>query len=185
MMTKFVELIRVEYQTRLTLECPNLDNTDLVSILHWLLGEDLEIWEKLSPEQLEIARRRLDDRLSILTERYLEKSPQRAYQNLMERLGGFISTCARILLEVSIDRDFTHTVVDTIEAVIQVMSNHDLDLPRQRLWIGKCTSKSQLRNALLLTTIEASCLGDIRNRSIFATRCLSRLEHSLKKCVAN
>lgn len=184
-MTGVIDPIRVEYQTRLTLECQNLNNTDLVSILRWLLGEELEKWEKLDSQQLKIARQGLDYRVHILKERYLGKSPQRAYQNLMERLGSFISIRGRISTGVSISRDRTRSVVGVIAEVIQEMLHRDRYLQQQILWIAQCTRKSQLRTALLLTTIEEYCLRNISNRPLFAHRCLNYLDRDGKGGVTN
>lgn len=83
-----VDKIASQWQQRIAAECSKQNATSQASILNWLLGEDRDRLERLDAEHLQIADRAMDYRLRILVQRYLGLPPERAYKNLMQRLGG-------------------------------------------------------------------------------------------------
>ncbi len=61
----------------------------------------------------------MEYRLRILRQRYLGVGPERAYRNLMQRLGNLVLLRNKIRTWVALSRDRTSTVVDVLQEVIQ------------------------------------------------------------------
>lgn len=172
------EKLAQEWRSRLLGECPNHTPETRASIISWLFGKDLERFEQLDQNQLSIARASMDYRWRILRHRYLEVGPERAYRNLMTRLGSLVMLRNKIKTWVALSRDRQRAVVDVLQEVIQELLNSDRYLQEQIAWIGKCTSDSRLRNSLLLATAEEYCLRPIRNQPLLLYRFVNYLRRS-------
>lgn len=152
-----------------------LDQKTQTSIVQWLLGEDKERWETLTPEQRKIAFQGLNYRYQILKERYFNISPTQAYRNLLNRLSSIVSLRQKIQTWVSLSRDRQRAVIDVVQEVIQEMLNSDRYLQSQMAWIAKCNTDEKMRNYLLFASIEEYCLRSIRNQPLLVYRFVNYL----------
>ncbi len=177
--------IAAEWETRIAAECSDRDQTTQQSILNWLIGENRERLETLDPEHLKIANRAMDYRLRILVQRYLGLPPERAYKNLMQRLGGLAILRDKIRAWLTLSNDRQRQVVDVLQEVIQEMLQGDKYIQQQIAWIGQCTKNPRLRDTLLFASIEEYCLRPIRNQPLLAHRFVNYLRRSQKGGVTN
>ncbi|MBD2183882.1 HetZ-related protein 2 [Planktothrix sp. FACHB-1355] len=175
---QIAENLADSWRSRLQVDCPNYDSATYESIVSWLLGKDLERYETLTPAQLIIAEQAMDYRYRILRHRYLEVGPERAYRNLISRLGSLVMLRNKIKTWVALSRDRQRAVVDVLQEVIQELLNSDRYLQEQIGWIAQSTSDSRLRNALLLASTEEYCLRPIRNQPLLLYRFVNYLRRS-------
>jgi hypothetical protein len=145
--------------------------------VQWLLGEDPDRFEALTPEKLEIIRSAMDYRYRILL-RVIGVPPERAYTNLVRRLSSLVLLRNKIKTWVALSRDRQRTVVDVVQEVVQELCERDRYMQQQIAWIGKSTQTSRVRNALLLATIEEYCLRPVRNQPLLAYRFFNYLRRS-------
>lgn len=167
-----------EWRFQLENDYPNLNPKTRESLIRWLPGEHCESLETLPPDQQEQIKQGLNFRYRILKQRYLEVSPEKAYRNLMQRLGSLVILRQKVRLWVATSRDRQRQVVDVLQEVVQEMLNSDRYLQQQMQWISQCTSDPQLRNALLLTTLEEYCLRPIRNQPLLVYRFVNYLRRA-------
>jgi len=167
-----------EWRFQLENDYPNLNPKTRESLIRWLPGEHCESLETLPPDQQEQIKQGLNFRYRILKQRYLEVSPEKAYRNLMQRLGSLVILRQKVRLWVATSRDRQRQVVDVLQEVVQEMLNSDRYLQQQIQWISQCTSDPQLRNALLLTTLEEYCLRPIRNQPLLVYRFVNYLRRA-------
>jgi DNA-binding CsgD family transcriptional regulator len=184
-MTKVIDQIATQWEQRIATECSAQSTSTQASILNWLLGKDRDRLETLAIEQLQIADRAMDYRLRILVQRYLGLPPERAYKNLMQRLGGVVVLREKIRAWLSLSGDRQRTVVDVLQEVIQEMLQSDKYIQQQITWIGQCTRNPRLRDTLLFASIEEYCLRPIRDRPLLAHRFINYLRRSQKGGVTN
>jgi hypothetical protein len=184
-MTKVIDKIATQWEQRIATECSGQNPSTQSSILNWLLGKDRERLEHLDREQLQIADRAMDYRLRILIQRYLGLPPERAYKNLMQRLGGVTILREKIRAWLSLSSDRQRTVVDVLQETIQEMLQGDKYIQQQIVWIGECTRNPRLRDTLLFASIEEYCLRPIRDRPLLAHRFINYLRRSQKGGVTN
>jgi hypothetical protein len=83
----FVAQTIEQWQNRLSRDCGSNPTTQN-SVMHWLIGEDLDRFERFTPAQIEVVSQGLNYRYRVLRQRYLGVSPTKAYKNLIQRLGG-------------------------------------------------------------------------------------------------
>ncbi len=167
-----------EWRSQLENDYPNHSSHSKDSIVRWLLGENPEQLDTLSPEQQDRIKQGLNFRYRILQQRYFEVSPQQAYRHLMQRLSSLVILRQKVRLWVATSRDRQRQVVDVLQEVVQEMLNSDRYLQQQLSWISDCTHDPKLRNALLLTTLEEYCLRPIRNQPLLAYRFVNYLRRS-------
>ncbi|MCY7337746.1 MAG: HetZ-related protein 2 [Chamaesiphon sp.] len=180
-----IEKIATQWETRIATECHGQNPTAQTSILNWLLGEDRERLETLDAEYIKIANRAMDYRWRILVQRYLGLPPERAYKNLMQRLGGLAVLRDKIRAWLTLSNDRQRQVVDVLQEVIQELLQGDKYIQQQIAWIGKCTKNPRLRDTLLFASIEEYCLRPIRNQPLLAHRFVNYLRRSQKGGVTN
>jgi hypothetical protein len=176
LMGKLAEELAQEWELRLFGE--GFSRTHTESIVNWLIGVDRELFETATPEHREIRRQAMDYRFRILQQRYLGLSPQQAYKNLMQRLGGLAILRNKIRTWVSMSRDRQRAVVDVLEEVIQELLNSDRYIQQQMSWISQSTNDPRLRNSLLLATVEEYCLRPIRSQPLLVYRFVNYLRRS-------
>ncbi|NJN49477.1 MAG: HetZ-related protein 2 [Alkalinema sp. RL_2_19] len=148
------------------------------AIVQWLVGEEHERYDALTPAQLKIAEQAMDYRYRILKERYLGRSQERAYRNLIQRLSSVFVLRNKIKTWISLSRDRQRTVVDVLQEVLQELLQHDNYMQQQIAWIGQCTDDTRLRNVLVLASLEEYCLRPIRNQPLLTYRFVNYLRRS-------
>ncbi|MGD1809019.1 HetZ-related protein 2 [Dapis sp. BLCC M126] len=167
-----------EWKTRLQEDYPNHNSDIHNSIICWLLGDDPSRLETLTPVQKEMASKGREFLYRILGQRYLDVSPERAYQNLMQRLSGLVMLRQKIRAWVNTSRDRQRSVIDVLQEVVQEMLNSDRYLQQQMAKIAECTKNSQLRNSLLLASVEEYCIRPIRNQPLLVYRFVNYLRRT-------
>ncbi len=172
------DTLTTEWMTRLNEDCPKQSQATKASIVQWLLGEDQDRFDRLDEQELTLAQQAMDYRYRILTQRYLGVGSQQTYQRLMRRLSSLFLIRSKIRTWVSQSRDRYRSVVDVLGEVIQEMLQSDRHLQRQMGWIRQCTPSSQLRNTLLLASLEEYCLRPIRNQPLLVYRFVNYLNRS-------
>ena len=177
--------IVTQWETRISTECSGQNATTQASVLNWLLGEDRDRWETLDVDGLKIADKAMDYRWRILVQRYLGLSPERAYKNLMQRLGGLAVLRDKIRAWLTLSNDRQRQVIDVLQEVIQELLQGDKYIQQQIAWIGQCTKNPRLRDTLLFASIEEYCLRPIRNQPLLAHRFVNYLRRSQKGGVTN
>ena len=169
-----------EWRTRLQEDYPNHSSDFHNSIICWLLGNNSNNLDSLTPVQKEIASKGREFLYRILRQRYLDASPEQAYRNLMQRLGGLVILRQKIQAWVNTSRDRQRSVVDVLQEVVQEMLNSDRYLQQQMANIAKCTKNPHLRNSLLLANIEEYCVRPVRNQPLLVYRFVNYLRRTQK-----
>ncbi len=172
------EELRQNWRAKLQASEITLSSADQESVISWLLGEDMERFEELPSAQLAVAQQAMDYRLRILQQRYLGVHPERAYNQLLQRLSSLFLIRSRIRTWVALSRDRRRTVMDVLQEVIQELIQSDKYIRQQISWIGRCTNNPRLRNALMLTSIEEYCLRPIRSQPLLVYRFVNYLRRS-------
>ncbi len=167
-----------QWRFQLENDYPNHNPNTRESLIRWLLGEHSESLDDLPLDQQERIKQGLNFRYRILQQRYLDVTPETAYRNLMQRLGSLVILRQKVRLWVATSRDRQRQVVDVLQEVVQEMLNSDRYLQQQMQWISQCTSNQQLRNSLLLTTVEEYCLRPIRNQPLLVYRFVNYLRRT-------
>src|SRR4028119_972456 len=178
LMAKLADELEQDWQNRLSIDYPEQSPTTSKSIIRWLLGENLERFDTMMPNDLAVASQAMDYRYRILRQRYLGIEPKRAYSNLTTRLAGLVTLRNKIRTWVSLSRDRQRAVVDVLQEVIQELLNSDRYIQKQIVWIAQCTDDLRLRDALLLTSIEEYCMRPIRNQPLLVYRFVNFLRRS-------
>lgn len=171
---EFAEKWRSQLETDLPTRSPAVRG----SIVCWLLGEDPARLNELTPSQRQIAEQAIDYRYRILCQRYLDASPERGYQRLIQRLSSLFLIRNKVRTWIALSRDRQRSVVDVLQEVIQELLQNDTYMQQQMLWISKCTQDVRLRNALLLASAEEYCLRPIRNQPLLSYRFVNYLRRS-------
>ncbi len=178
LMTSLAEDLTQDWRSRLMSDCPEQSPATRESIIRWLLGNDLDRFEMLNQQQLEIAKLAMEYRWRILRQRYLGLGQQQAYRNLMQRLGSVVSLRNKIRTFVALSRDRQRAVVDVLQEVIQELLQSDRYMHQQMNWIAQCTDDAKLKNALLFASIEEYCLRPIRNQPLLVYRFVNYLRRT-------
>ncbi len=177
-MTSEVEKLTQSWQRQLAAECPEQSEASRESILRWLLGSDLNRFERLNPKEMEIAKQAMEYRWRILMQRYLGKGREQAYRNLLTRLGSLVTLRNKIKTWVSLSRDRQRTVLDVLQEVLQEVLQSDNYIQQQMAWIAALTKDTRLANALLLATVEEYCLRPVRNQPLLVYRFVNYLRRT-------
>lgn len=180
-MAKLASDLAQDWRTRLSTDCSEQSTATRESIICWLLGDNLERFEMLNPIQLQIAQQAMEYRYRILRHRYLGLGSKRAYRNLMTRLGSLVLLQNKIRTLVALSRDRSLAVVGVLQEVVQELLQSDRYMQQQIAWIAKCTGEHQLRNALLLASIEDYCLRPSRNQPLLVYRFVNYLRRTSRE----
>ena len=178
LMAKLAEDLAKDWRSRLDFDCPEQSAATKESIIRWLLGNDLDRYEMLNPIQIEIAKQAMEYRYRILRQRYLGLGSERAYRNLMQRLGSLVLLRNKIRTLVALSRDRQRAVVDVLQEVIQELLQSDRTMQQQITWIAECTSDLRLRSSLLFASTEEYCLRPIRNQPLLLYRFVNYLRRT-------
>lgn len=163
------------WQQRLATDCPEQSQANRESIISWLLGIDLQRFNLLSPKELEIAKQAIEYRWRILHKRYLGMSREKAYCQLISRLGSVVTIRNKIQSWISLSRDRQRSVVDVLQEVLQELLQSDSYIQQQISQISALTTDKRLRDMLLFASIEEYCLRPVRNQPILMYRFVNYL----------
>lgn len=172
-----IDRLTAQWKARLKAELPAAEGFH-EPIIQWLIGSDRTRYSDATSTQFEVVKNAMDFRYRILRERYLNTPPDRAYRNLIQRLGGIFLIRNKIKTWIALSRDRARTVVDVLEEVIQELMQQDNYLQQQTAWISQCTRDSRLRNALMMATTEEYCLRPVRNQPLLMYRFVNYLKRS-------
>jgi len=184
-MGKLAQEIEQQWRSQLEREDTEQSITTKESILSWLMGIDLERFENLDTHQLEIARSAIAYRYRILKDRYLGVAPEKAYSNLIKRLGSVVVLRSKISTGVALSRDRHRAVADVLQEILQEMLQSDRYMQQQMTWIAQCTKERRLQNALLFAATEEYCLRPVRNQPLLAYRFVNYLRRSQRGGLTN
>jgi hypothetical protein len=177
-MTSEEEKIRQYWQKRLATECSEQSDVTRDTIVHWLVESNRQQLETSDSKQLEIAKQAMEYRYRILRQRYLGMTRERAYRNLINRLGSLVTLRSKIQTWVALSRDRQRSVIDVLQEVIQELLQNDKYMLQQMSCISRWTNDSRLKNALLLASTEEYCLRPIRNQPLLVYRFVNYLRRT-------
>ncbi|MBD2496971.1 HetZ-related protein 2 [Nostoc sp. FACHB-280] len=166
------------WHKRLAVEIPEQSTSVRESIVLWLLGKDLNRFELLDPKQLEIAKQAMEYRWKILHQRYLGLGRERAYRNLITRLGSLVSLRHKIQTWVALSRDRQRSVIDVLQEVIQELLQSDTYMQQQMACIAEFTTDRRLQDTLLFASIEEYALRPVRNQPLLVYRFVNYLRRT-------
>lgn len=169
------EGLELIWHSRLLEDYPDLNGEKRQSVIRWLLGENLDCFDELTPRQIAIAQQMMDYRYRILQQRYLEIEPQQIYCNLINRLGLLVMLCPKIRHWVSVDRKRQKVVANLIRETVEQILKCDRSMQQQMAWIKQYTQDAGLRNALLFSSLEEYCSQPIRHQPLLAKRIMDLL----------
>ncbi|MDZ8024779.1 MAG: HetZ-related protein 2 [Nostoc sp. DedQUE01] len=177
-MTKDLEKLALDWQKRLAIECPEQSEATRQSIILWLLGSDSKRFDLFNPKELDIAKQAMEYRWRILRQRYLGLGRERAYRNLITRLGSLATLRNKIQTWVALSRDRQRSVIDVLQEVLQELLQNDTYMQQQMVDIAKYTSDRRLADALLFASVEEYCLRPVRNQPLLAYRFVNYLRRT-------
>ncbi|MCC5605457.1 HetZ-related protein 2 [Nostoc sp. CHAB 5834] len=177
-MTTNVEQLALDWRKRLAAEFPDQNEAARQSIILWLLGSDLKGFDLLNPKEIDIAKQAKEYRWRILRQRYLGQGRERAYQNLITRLGSLVTLRNKIQTWVALSRDRQRSVMDVLQEVLQELLQTDAYMQQQMADIAKYTTDKRLRDALLFASVEEYCLRPVRNQPLLAYRFVNYLRRT-------
>ncbi|GFZ95285.1 HetZ-related protein 2 [Okeania sp. KiyG1] len=172
------QALEQEWKTKLQEDYPNHSSDVHNSIICWLLGNNPSRLDELTPTQKQMASKGREFLYRILKQRYLDIPPERAYRNLLQRLSGLVMLRQKIRAWVNTSRDRQRSVIDVLQEVIQEMLNSDRYLQQQMAKISECTKNPNLRNSLLLASVEEYCIRPIRNQPLLVYRFVNYLRRT-------
>ncbi|MEG3439533.1 HetZ-related protein 2 [Pannus brasiliensis CCIBt3594] len=184
-MSEVFEELQQQWHDRLAREASHLTEPEREAIVRWLLGDDLDRWETLAPEELATAGAGLAYRWQILQKRYLKVNPTRAYRHLLDRLGASVTLRQKIRAWVATSRDRQRAVADVLQEVIQEMLQGDRYIQSSMASIARYPVDRTFQNNLLFATLEEYALRPIRDRPLLAYRFVNYLRRQSKSGLTN
>ncbi|HIK04992.1 MAG TPA: HetZ-related protein 2 [Trichormus sp. M33_DOE_039] len=172
------EKLAQSWRKRLAAECPEQSVAARESIVLWLLGRDLQRFDLLNPKELDIAKQAMEYRWKILIQRYLGLGRERAYRNLITRLGSLVTLRNKIQTWISLSRDRQRSVMDVLQEVLQELLQSDNYMQQQMAYIAEITLDKRLKDTLLFATTEEYCLRPVRNQPLLVYRFVNYLRRS-------
>ena len=177
-MTSEAEKLALYWQDRLADECSQHSEAIRESIVKWLIGSDEQRLENLDVKELKIAKQAMEYRYRILCQRYLGMGRERAYRNLITRLGSLATLRSKIQTWISLSRDRQRQVLDVLQEVLQELLQSDSYMLSQMACISEFTDDSRLRNALVFASLEEYCMRPIRNQPLLVYRFVNYLKRT-------
>ena len=165
------------WRSRIASDLPQQSPETHSAIAQWLIGPP-ERFEAMNAAEIALAQNAMDYRYRIFFSRYCGLSPDRAYQRLLQKLGGLSIIRCKIRTWIALSRDRKRAVNDVLQEIIQEMLQSDRYMREQTQWIKQCTDRLNLRNLLTLATIEEYCLRPIRNQPLLVYRFVNYLKRS-------
>ncbi|MEH1831214.1 MAG: HetZ-related protein 2 [Nostoc sp.] len=177
-MTKDMQQLGLDWRKRLVAECPDQNEAARQSIILWLFGSDSKRFDLFNPKELDIAKQAMEYRWRILRQRYLGLGRERAYRNLITRLGSLVTLRNKIQTWISLSRDRQRSVIDVLQEVLQELLQSDSHMQQQMVDIAKYTTDQRLRDALLFASVEEYCLRPVRNQPLLTYRFVNYLRRT-------
>ena len=177
-MTSEAEKLAQYWRNRLADECSQHSEATRESITNWLLGSDRKRFEELNVKELKIAKQAMEYRYRILCQRYLGMGRERAYRNLITRLGSLATLRSKIQTWISLSRDRQRKVLDVLQEILQELLQSDNYMVSQMACISHYTGDSRLRNALVFASLEEYCMRPIRNQPLLVYRFVNYLKRT-------
>ena len=172
------EKLEQYWQNRLADECSQHSEAIRESIVKWLIGSDKQRFENLDAKDLKIAKQAIEYRYRILCQRYLGLGRERAYRNLITRLGSLATLRSKIQTWISLSRDRQRQVLDVLQEVLQELLQSDKYMVSQMACISEFTNDTRLRNALVFASLEEYCMRPIRNQPLLVYRFVNYLKRT-------
>jgi DNA-directed RNA polymerase specialized sigma24 family protein len=169
---------RQYWQNRLADECSQHSEATRESITKWLVGSDEQRFENLNVKELKIAKQAMEYRYRILCQRYLGIGRERAYRNLITRLGSLATLRSKIQTWISLSRDRQRKVLDVLQEILQELLQSDKYMVSQMACISEFTQDTRLRNALVFASLEEYCMRPIRNQPLLVYRFVNYLKRT-------
>lgn len=138
------------WKHHLSQDCPQ----DYQSICTWLLSCPSDRLHRRSVYDI---NQRINYRYRILQKRYLGKSQKDAYHRLINRLLVIVSQHPLIPSQLKGETSLKSLLIDLIEQILTHLITHNLEIQKTIDHIGKCTPNADLREALLLASLEEYC----------------------------
>lgn len=173
-----VEKLALYWRKQLAAECPEQSEAARQSIILWLLGADSKRFDLLNPKELDIAKQAMEYRWRILRQRYLGMGRERAYRNLITRLGSIVTLRNKIQTWIALSRDRQRSVMDVLQEVLQELLQSDTYMQQQMADIAECTTDKRLRDTLLFASVEEYCLRPVRNQPLLVYRFVNYLRRT-------
>ncbi len=172
------EKLEQYWQNRLADECSQHSEAIRESIVKWLIGSDKQRFENLDVKELKIAKQAIEYRYRILCQRYLGLGRERAYRNLITRLGSLATLRSKIQTWISLSRDRQRKVLDVLQEILQELLQSDKYMVSQMACISEFTNDTRLRNALVFASLEEYCMRPIRNQPLLVYRFVNYLKRT-------
>ncbi|MGB3651551.1 MAG: HetZ-related protein 2 [Rivularia sp. (in: cyanobacteria)] len=172
------EKLEQYWQSRLADECSQHSEAIRESIVKWLIGSDKQRFENLDARELKIAKQAIEYRYRILCQRYLGLGRERAYRNLITRLGSLATLRSKIQTWISLSRDRQRKVLDVLQEILQELLQSDKYMVSQMACISEFTNDTRLRNALVFASLEEYCMRPIRNQPLLVYRFVNYLKRT-------
>ncbi len=172
------EKLTLYWRQRLAAESPEQSEANRESIIFWLLGSNSKRFDLLNPKELDIAKQAMEYRYRILCQRYLGIARERAYRNLITRLGSLATLRNKIQTWISLSRDRQRSVMDVLQEVLQELLQSDNYMQQQMACIAEFTNDARLTNSLLFASMEEYCLRPVRNQPLLAYRFVNYLRRT-------
>ena len=166
------------WRNRLADECSQHSEATRESIVKWLIGSDKERFDNLNVKELKIAKQAMEYRYRILCQRYLGVGRERAYRNLITRLGSLATLRSKIQTWISLSGDRQRKVLEVLQEILQELLQSDKYMVAQMAYISECTQDSRLRNALVFASLEEYCMRPIRNQPLLVYRFVNYLKRT-------
>ncbi len=179
------ENLALAWRERLQQESPSFTETEIETLIKWLLGKNPSIFDNLSPSQLEQFKKGCDYRYNKFKRAYWGLAYPQAYNRLIDNLSRIPLVNNTIRNWMSSDKEARKVLREIIEEVVQEILCSSQYINRQMEWIGTITTNSNLRNALLFTDLEEYCLRPINNQNILIGRIINYFKKEIKKGVKN
>ena len=172
------EKLKEYWHNRLADECSQHSGASRESIAKWLIGSDEKRFDNLDVKELRIAKQAMEYRYRILCQRYLGIGRERAYRNLITRLGSLATLRSKIQTWISLSRDRQRKVLDVLQEILQELLQSDKYMVAQMACISEFTKDTRLRNALLFASLEEYCMRPIRNQPLLVYRFVNYLKRT-------
>ncbi|WP_414623583.1 HetZ-related protein 2 [Calothrix sp. CCY 0018] len=172
------EKLKEYWLNRLAEECSQHSESSRESIAKWLIGSDKERFDNLNVKEFNIAKQAMEYRYRILCQRYLGVGRERAYRNLITRLGSLATLRTKIQTWISLSRDRQRKVLDVLQEVLQELLQSDKYMVSQMACISEYTQDTRLKNALLFASLEEYCMRPIRNQPLLVYRFVNYLKRT-------
>ncbi len=172
------EKLKEYWHNRLAEECSQHSEAIRESVAKWLIGSDKKRFDNLNVKELKIAKQAMEYRYRILCQRYLGIGRERAYRNLITRLGSLATLRSKIQTWISLSRDRQRKVLDVLQEILQELLQSDKYMVSQMACISEFTQDSRLRNALVFASLEEYCMRPIRNQPLLVYRFVNYLKRT-------